>query len=37
MNGRERVQIMDGMRARIKRGDIKVERVEAIKVCFSIY
>ncbi|MCJ1241093.1 hypothetical protein MMC14_009097 [Varicellaria rhodocarpa] len=36
VNGRDRSLIMDDMRARIKRGDIKLERLEAIKVGPSV-
>ena len=32
VNGRSRPVIMDDMRSRIDRGDIKLERTEAIKV-----
>jgi OHCU decarboxylase len=35
VNGRSRPTIMEDMRARIKRCDIKLERLEAIKVEYS--
>jgi hypothetical protein len=40
VNGRSRPVVMENMRLRIDRGDIKLERLEAIKVTalfFSIY
>ena len=36
MNGRDRDTIMKDMRARISRGDMALERKEAIKVCSLI-
>jgi 2-oxo-4-hydroxy-4-carboxy--5-ureidoimidazoline (OHCU) decarboxylase len=35
VNGRSRPVVMENMRARIDRGDIKAERQEAIQVCCS--
>jgi 2-oxo-4-hydroxy-4-carboxy--5-ureidoimidazoline (OHCU) decarboxylase len=36
VNGRPRPVIMENMRARIARGDIKAERAEAIQVCVQM-
>ena len=35
VNGRSRSIVMDDMRARIDRGNIRIERVEAIQVCLT--
>ena len=36
VNGRPRTEIMDDMRRRIARGDIREEEKEAIKVCSAL-
>lgn len=36
VNGRGRDAIMEDMRRRIERGDVRLERGEAVDVCFSL-